>query len=1503
MQDLSAAKDAARILGNSILALKKSLELRNSILNLKNSLEEPVKSDTEKTTLYDVRRSSQSFNYVMASMTLAPEPDLPKVKSSTTRRPSLTRVSQDVLMSIFGAVAFNIMSPDDEPKVQSSKMLHENAFSFTFDSGASDHVVTLEAALALFENQALSDLRLVGVTGQQVRADLSGRLVLKFRDPKNKAYNIDLGTGHALKECPLNLLSVSKLKKAGCIIHYEEENDYFQVSKSSPRIPFREENGLFKLMATKGYVPDPPNVSRQLHAYAVANVHMATSGDLSLWHRRMRHMPKKDLIRIFRHDLVDGLRISGNLRSDCGCESCRMAKTRRRAHTKKPTSVEDLKIGEKVSSDVKSLPAPTLQGHKYVVCFVDHRSRFAIAYLMRSKTEVHHCFKKYVNEMRRLGVVVKQVQTDRGSEYFEQEGSSGTNDERHLHAFGRLCVQMDIIHVPKAVEEKEALAEAWNKLHFGAVEVMLWEARLSPNFWGDALLYSLWLYNHTPNKFLGGDVAPITAVTGKRARWDKFRVFGCDVYEHIPNNKFAKVPGLPNGRKLIFVGFHNTRAGSRVFDPETRQYYSADNVYFYENMSNRIDALRHHDQRRALLKNGQPQPLVMDDFLDSNPDAIRSLYLSPDTPPPIPPPSAPVPSSQHRGDLPWGVPAVSHDVPPPPATLIHEPHATPHGPPSSNRKPVPKPPKSPTSSVKAPVPKRSVFERLTDESFPKPFSKSAKASHRRALPASLLRPLRLLPVGKESKISVEEHAFLKFAETTDIPIKFMPNQKLRKGASFRRYQRYMLADTIRGAFELGATRADLRHDFARAFIKFPRHEPQLPGHIFCAVRSALSFGGSHILEELGQCRRLGAKLVDVHNTPVLRDGASFVPAYVFNARAFDDMHFDTRDGNSFSRVLADVYERPNEHIQSILSNAISSSKFATAQASKVLNAEASLKRKINIDFSLAPEPSTFEMTLPSVCDEHAEWKKAMTEEMESMERFGVFRRVPRSAARNRQVLGCRWVYKRKTDKFGEIYRYRSRLVAQGFRQKAGDSYDPTDIFSPVVHKDTLRLFLSICAAERLRVHQVDVKAAFLQAPLSEKIYLRAPPGFPSFNYDTNEEEILELSQAIYGLKQSSASFWHALKSHLESLGYESMLGDPCLFRKKLPDGKMILACAYVDDVTFGVSDQATCDQFMKDLRKRFVIEEDEGKPVDWLLGMAVHQDHDKGTIRMDMQTFIHKLAIGVLTEEELVKSSSVKTPMLKTPLPKLKERLVPIEAFDYLSVVGSLLHVANCVRCDVSTAVGILARHSMTPGPAHVRAVKRCIQYLYETSTLGITYTCPKKSDEVNVPKIYAQGRHPLDNGKNRLQVFADSDYAFDETRRSTMGSVIMMNGGPVSWSSVLAKTVATSTCEAEVHAAVDAVKDAVHVRQMLSDLELMSPDYTIRVEEDNAACIAQAESGLRHVRKAKHYEVKLRFLQQHVVEKNVQFNYCPTGEQLADFFTKPLEEDLFLKFRGRLLS
>ena len=184
---------------------------------------------------------------------------------------------------------------------------------------------------------------------------------------------------------------------------------------------------------------------------------------------------------------------------------------------------------------------------------------------------------------------------------------------------------------------------------------------------------------------------------------------------------------------------------------------------------------------------------------------------------------------------------------------------------------------------------------------------------------------------------------------------------------------------------------------------------------------------------------------------------------------------------------------------------------------------------------------------------------------------------------------------------------------------------------------------------------------------------------------------------------------------------------------------------------------------------------------------------------------------------------------------------------------------------------------------------------------LGILYR--RDYAERNLPRMFEGAQHPLNNGSNLLQTFSDSDYAADSSRRTTMGIIVFLNGGPISWTSTLGKTVATSTCEAEVNAACVAVKDALHIQRLLSDLALTPADRPVQIEEDNAACIAQATSGLRHVRAAKHYEVRLRFLQQMVVDKHVVFNYCPTGSPIADFLTKPLESMLFARFRDIALS
>ena len=80
------------------------------------------------------------------------------------------------------------------------------------------------------------------------------------------------------------------------------------------------------------------------------------------------------------------------------------------------------------------------------------------------------------------------------------------------------------------------------------------------------------------------------------------------------------------------------------------------------------------------------------------------------------------------------------------------------------------------------------------------------------------------------------------------------------------------------------------------------------------------------------------------------------------------------------------------------------------------------------------------------------------------------------------------------------------------------------------------------------------------------------------------------------------------------------------------------------------------------------------------------------------------------------------------------------------------------------------------------------------------------------MPNFFVGGMHPCTTDSNHLVTFADSDYAMDYTRRSTTGYTIMLNGGPVTWSSKLQKSTAQSTAEAEIIAATEAAQEA-HLR------------------------------------------------------------------------------------------
>ena len=90
-------------------------------------------------------------------------------------------------------------------------------------------------------------------------------------------------------------------------------------------------------------------------------------------------------------------------------------------------------------------------------------------------------------------------------------------------------------------------------------------------------------------------------------------------------------------------------------------------------------------------------------------------------------------------------------------------------------------------------------------------------------------------------------------------------------------------------------------------------------------------------------------------------------------------------------------------------------------------------------------------------------------------------------------IPCRFDFKVKRGRDGEVNRFKSRLVIQGFRQVYGIDY--TESFSPVVHYSTLRILLAFAAALDIPIYHIDVKTAFLHAPLKKTIFMCQPEGF------------------------------------------------------------------------------------------------------------------------------------------------------------------------------------------------------------------------------------------------------------------------------------------------------------------------------------------------------------------------------------------------------------------------
>ena len=139
----------------------------------------------------------------------------------------------------------------------------------------------------------------------------------------------------------------------------------------------------------------------------------------------------------------------------------------------------------------------------------------------------------------------------------------------------------------------------------------------------------------------------------------------------------------------------------------------------------------------------------------------------------------------------------------------------------------------------------------------------------------------------------------------------------------------------------------------------------------------------------------------------------------------------------------------------------------------------------------------------------------MKAEYDSLQKNEVWDIVEMPEGKN--LVTGKWHFALKQNSEGEIIRHKARYVARGFKQKRGVDYDQT--YSPTVKMVTLRVLLSSAVQNEMKLKQLDIKTAYLNAGIEEECFVDQPPGFVKKNAN-GRSYVCRLKKSLYGLKQS-----------------------------------------------------------------------------------------------------------------------------------------------------------------------------------------------------------------------------------------------------------------------------------------------------------------------------------------------------------------------------------------------
>jgi hypothetical protein len=335
--------------------------------------------------------------------------------------------------------------------------------------------------------------------------------------------------------------------------------------------------------------------------------------------------------------------------------------------------------------------------------------------------------------------------------------------------------------------------------------------------------------------------------------------------------------------------------------------------------------------------------------------------------------------------------------------------------------------------------------------------------------------------------------------------------------------------------------------------------------------------------------------------------------------------------------------------------------------------------------------------------------------------------------------------------------------------------------------------------------------------------------------------------------------------------------DHCFYHRKCSiTGNIIWVALYVDDLLIAANSLTELKQFKIDLAKSFKMK-DLGA-AEYVLGIQITRDRSQRSLSINQSRYIKDITsrFGLSDAREVDTPMEHKLRLSKDDCPKEMIEMQEMQKVPYREALGAATYAMVGTRPDISFVITKLGQFANNPGPLHWNALKRLLRYLKSTAHYSITY----------------HNRNASSADQAILSGMADSDFASDQDDcKSVSGYAFVLAHGALSWSAKRQTTVAQSTTESEYYGYNYAAREAVWLREMMSQFYANSPQAATIISADNEGAIALSKDPKFHQR-TKHIGVQWHYVRERVKDHDIELKYVHTSKLGADVLTKALTKD-----------